>query len=84
MISPPQSDRTPQPRQPDNARLSMWTSTKTVHRTHLRATRVACALGHCRDATSCPTPRVFTAALDTVGNPTSLSAGRTTHVRDLT
>ena len=43
------------------ARLSMWTITETVQRPNLRATRVACALGHCREIvygtavfTACP------------------------------
>jgi hypothetical protein len=58
------------------SRLSMWTSTETVHRPNLRATRVACALGYCRD--------IVSGTADPAGNPTSLSAAQTAHVRDLT
>ena len=62
--------------------LSMWTITETVQRPNLRATRVACALGHCRDIVY--GTAVFTGALDARRNPTSVSVAQITHVRDLT
>jgi len=64
------------------SRPSMWTSTETVHRPNLRATKVACALGYRRDIVS--GTAVFTAALGPRRQPTSLSAAPTAHVRDLT
>jgi hypothetical protein len=43
-------------------RLSMWTSTEIAGWPNLRATRVACALGYCREIVH--GTAVFTAALD--------------------
>jgi hypothetical protein len=64
------------------SRLRMWTSTETAEWPNLCATRVACALGYCREMVH--GTAVFTGALDTTGNPISLTAAQTAHVRDLT
>lgn len=64
------------------SRLSMWTSTETAEWPNLCATRVACALGYCREMVH--GTAVFTGALDTTGNPIGLTAAQTAHVRDLT
>jgi hypothetical protein len=64
------------------SRLSMWATTEIAGWPNLRATRVACAMGHCREIVH--GPAVFTGAQDSAGNPLSLTAARNAHVRDLT
>lgn len=63
-------------------RLAMWTTTETDGWPNLCATRVAAAFGHCRDIVD--GTAVFTGALDTTANPTSLTAAQAAHLRDLT
>jgi cytochrome b len=63
-------------------RLSMWTSTEMAGWPNLWATRVASALGYCREIVH--GTAVFTAALDSTGNPTRFSAAQVMRVRDLT
>jgi hypothetical protein len=64
------------------SRLSMWATTEIAGWPNLRATRVACAMGHCRDIVH--GTAVFTGAQDSAGNPLSLTAAQNAHVRDLT
>lgn len=64
------------------SRLSLWTTTEISGWPNLRATRVACAVGHCREIVH--GTAVFTGALDSTDNPISLTAAQTAHVRDLT
>lgn len=63
-------------------RLSMWTTSEITGWPNLRATKIACALGHCRDIVH--GTAVFTGALDTTNNPIGLTAAQTVSLRDLT